>query len=122
MFFINTEELRKQAGDLKEYKRKYMQLIPTLEEVLIWIQKNEFQDAEPIITTMEQQKKALEEQKNDIQLLSEGLLRICDRYDSSEYKIVDAAEKVPAITAYIGELDLEYVRKRAYLYEDLQVI
>ena len=122
MFFINTEELRKQAGDLKEYKRKYMQLIPTLEEVLIWIQKNEFQDAEPIITTMEQQKKALEEQKNDIQLLSEGLLRICDRYESSEYEIVDAAEKVPAITAYIGELDLEYVRKWAYLYEDLQVI
>ena len=63
MFFINTEELRKQAGDLKEYKRKYMQLIATLEEVLIWIQKNEFRDAEPIITTMEQQKKALEEQK-----------------------------------------------------------
>ena len=122
MFFIDTEQLRKRADNLREQSKRCMQSIAALEEVLAWMQKTEFQDAESIAKTMKQQREALEEQKKEMLLLSEGLLRICEKYDSAEQKILDAAEKSPDISGYIGKVDLDYIKKMVPLYGNLHVV
>ena len=54
-------------------------------------------------------------------LLADGLQRICDKYDSTEQKLVDIAEISPGISGCIEKVDLDYINKFVMVYGGLHL-
>ena len=121
MVSINTEQLRKQADNLTGQSRRFARSQAALEEVLVWMKQQEFKDVGQLIRGIEQQREALEEQRSRMLLLVDGLQRICDKYDSTEQKLVDIAEISPGISGCIEKVDLDYINKFVMVYGGLHL-
>ena len=121
MSFINTGQLRKQTEVLERQAGNYDSLIPSLEEIVNWMKRQQFKDVEQFQRTLTVQKDELELQRREMFLLAGSLERICDKCETTEQKISDYREMESDSSGRIESVDVSKIRDMVYLYSDMKL-
>ena len=86
---VKTGALRVQANEINRQAHRYGRRFSALEECMSWVRQQEFDGAEEMYHTLRWQQEEMMRQKRDLLLLSEGLQRICDKYEKTERKLAE---------------------------------
>lgn len=111
MVSIKTERLRELAEILNREAVHYDHRFRALEESISWVRRQEFNEANEIHRVLMREYDELRQQKKAMMLLAEAILRICDKYDKTEQKIVDSGETCEKLIVRADWINLEHMRR-----------
>lgn len=110
MVSIKTEALRELAESLNREAVHYDHRFRVLEESMLWIKRQEFEETNEIHRVLMKQYDDLIEQKKAMLQLAEAIRRICDKYDKTEWQIILSGVIAKRVEVHVDWVKLERMR------------
>lgn len=111
MISIRADALRAQTDVLNMKYRNYTYFLPKMDECIVWIRQQEFDEVDEICRILRKERENIQEQRREFLVLSEMLGRICDRYVRAEQEIVDSLQNWKRAEGQVGAVKLESLQR-----------
>lgn len=111
MVTIHTGRLRDQSEILNQEALQYNHRLSELETCIVWLRRQEFEEADELLRLLHRQYEKLGRQKEEMLRLSGLLQRICGRYETAEQEIVESTEASRKLKGYVKTMQLSDIRE-----------
>ena len=115
MFSINTVKIRQDADILQKEARQYEHRSDALREVMCWLRRQDFDEADELHRILKRQHEELENERRSLMMLSGVLSRIGGKYENTEEDLVESGEAMHAFRIYAVQVfDLHQLTTNLY--------